>query len=322
MAFAPLVLAVIIGFAAGLIRRGRLRSILGVRIVSLPLLALAIGIGFATDQFDLPQPGWWAFAGLVAALIFTIRNLMIVGMAVIGVGIIANLVPIVLNGATPVRAEALVEAGMVETGDLDRVVVSGARAIADEDTRLGWLGDTIPIAVADQVVSFGDLIMLIGVANTIANLMLRRRRRHLPSSALASLEAFGWHETEEKLGSVVDIRTELRPLTPPMRAASFGLCEHHRQPRPGLGTTTAATQTLRSSTPQTRSARHHRSFGHEALRRPRSPTGGDPTRCRANRRSAATPAPANSCPGRTSARPDAHREDRTDHRRHPGQRVT
>lgn len=214
MAFAPLVLAVIIGFAAGLIRRGRLRSILGVRIVSLPLLALAIGIGFATDQFDLPQPGWWAFAGLVAALIFTIRNLMIVGMAVIGVGIIVNLVPIVLNGATPVRAEALVEAGMVETGDLDRVVVSGARAIADEDTRLGWLGDTIPIAVADQVVSFGDLIMLIGVANTIANLMLRRRRRHLPSSALASLEAFGWHETEEKLGSVVDIRTELRPLYP------------------------------------------------------------------------------------------------------------
>ena len=214
MAFAPLVLAVIIGFAAGLIRRGRLRSILGVRIVSLPLLALAIGIGFATDQFDLPQPGWWAFAGLVAGLIFTIRNLMIVGMAVIGVGIVANLVPIVLNGETPVRAEALVEAGMVETGDLDRVVVSGARAIADEETRLGWLGDTIPIAVADQVVSFGDLIMLIGVANTIANLMLRRRRRHLPSSALASLEAFGWHETEEKLGSVVDIRTELRPLYP------------------------------------------------------------------------------------------------------------
>lgn len=214
MAFAPLVLAVIIGFAAGLIRRGRLRSILGVRIVSLPLLALAIGIGFATDQFDLPQPGWWAFAGLVAALIFTIRNLMIVGMAVIGVGIVANLVPIVLNGATPVRAEALVEAGMVETGDLDRVVVSGARAIADEETRLGWLGDTIPIAVADQVVSFGDLIMLIGVSNTIASLMLRRRRRHLPSSALASLEAFGWHETEEKLGSVVDIRTELRPLYP------------------------------------------------------------------------------------------------------------
>ena len=214
MTFAPLVLAVIIGFAAGLIRRGRLRSILGVRIASLPLLALAVGIGFATDQFDLPQPGWWAFAGLVAALIFTIRNLMIVGMAVIGVGIIVNLVPIVLNGATPVRAEALVEAGLVETGDLDRVVVSGARAIADEDTRLGWLGDTIPIAVADQVVSFGDLIMLIGVANTIANLMLRRRRRHLPSSALASLEAFGWHETEEKLGSVVDIRTELRPLYP------------------------------------------------------------------------------------------------------------
>lgn len=215
MAFAPLVLAIIIGFVVGIARRGRLRAIAGARVVSLPLFVIAVAIGVAVDQLDLPRPGWWALAGLVVAFAFTVRNLMIVGMAVIGVGIIANLVPIAVNGATPVRGDALIEAGMVDADEIERVVLSGPREVADDDTRLGWLGDTIPVAAADQVVSFGDLIILVGVADVIANLMLlRRRRRRLPSSALASLEAFGWHETEEELGSIIDLRTDMRPLYP------------------------------------------------------------------------------------------------------------
>ncbi len=214
MAFAPLVLAIIIGFAVGIARRGRLRAIAGARVASLPLLFLAVAIGVAVDRVDLPGSGWWALAGLVAALAFTVRNLLIVGMAVIGVGIVVNLVPIAVNGTMPVRGDALVEAGMIEAGEIDRVVLSGPRELADDDTRLAWLGDTIPVAIADQVVSFGDLIILVGVADVIANLMLRRRRRRLPASALASLEAFGWHETEEELGSLIDLRTDLRPLYP------------------------------------------------------------------------------------------------------------
>lgn len=214
MAFAPLVLAIIIGLVVGAARNGHLRAVAGARIVSLPLFVIAVVISVTVDRFDLPGPGWWALAGLVAALAFVVRNLMLVGMAVIGVGVIANLVPIALNGATPVRADALVEAGMIQADEIDRVVLSGPREIADDDTVLGWLGDTIPLAFADQVVSFGDLIILVGVADLIANLMVRRRRRRLPKSALASLEAFGWHETEEELGSLIDLRTELRPLYP------------------------------------------------------------------------------------------------------------
>lgn len=214
MAFAPVVLAIIIGSLVGFARRGRLTALAGVRIASLPLFVVAVVCGIAVDQVDLPRPGLIAIVGLVAALAFTLRNLRFVGMAVVSVGVIANLVPVALNGATPVRADALVEAGMVDAEDLDRVVLSGPRELADAGTRLEVLGDTIPVAIADQVVSFGDLIILIGIADVLANLMVRRRRRRVPKSALASLEAFGWHETEEELGSIIDLRTDMRPLYP------------------------------------------------------------------------------------------------------------
>ena len=59
------------------------------------------------------------------ALAFAFRNIRLAGMAVVSVGIIANLVPLVLNGATPVRPEALVEAGMIDAADLEHVTLSG-----------------------------------------------------------------------------------------------------------------------------------------------------------------------------------------------------
>ncbi|MEO0491844.1 MAG: DUF5317 family protein [Actinomycetota bacterium] len=214
MAFAPLVLAIVIGTVVGFSRRGRLSNLAGVHVASVPLF-VAVGGGIAVDRFDLPAPGWIALATLIAALVFTLRNLRLVGMAVVSIGIIANLVPIALNGATPVRPDALVEAGMIDAADVDRVMLTGPRELTDADTLLSFLGDTIPLAVAGQVVSFGDLIILVGLADVLANLMTRRRRRRpVPPSALASLEAFGWHETEEALGSVIDLRTEMRPLYP------------------------------------------------------------------------------------------------------------
>ena len=72
MAFAPLVLAIIIGLIVGLARKGRLRAVAGTRIASLPLFFVAVAIGVAVDRFDLPEPGWWALAGLIAALAFVV----------------------------------------------------------------------------------------------------------------------------------------------------------------------------------------------------------------------------------------------------------
>ena len=148
------------------------------------------------------------------ALAFAFRNIRLAGMAVVSVGIIANLAPLVLNGATPVRPEALVEAGMVDAADLEQVTLPGPYELSDADTSLASLGDTIPLSFSKQVVSFGDLIILVGIANVLANLPARRRRPALPLSALASLEAFGWYESEEASGSIVELRAEMRSLYP------------------------------------------------------------------------------------------------------------
>jgi len=214
VAFAPLVLAITIGLGIGFARRGRLSAVGGLNIASAPLLGIAVVMGLAVDQLPLPAPSVWAAVALSAALAFAVRNLMVVGMAVVGIGITANLIPIIVNGATPVRADALVEAGMIAASEVDRVTVSGPRLLATSDTAFAWLGDTLPLGLADQVISFGDLIILVGLIDVIANAMMRRERGSLSLSARASLEAFGWHEAEIAEGNVIELRNDLRPVYP------------------------------------------------------------------------------------------------------------
>lgn len=214
MAFAPLVLAIVIGAIVGVCRGGHVAALSGVRFASLSLVVMAVISSVAVEHLDLPAPGWIALGSLVMALAFAFRNMRLAGMAVVSVGIIANLVPLVLNGATPVRPEALVEAGMVAAADLEHVTLSGPYELSDADTSLASLGDTIPLSFAKQVVSFGDIVILVGIADVLANLLARRRRPAVPLSALASLEAFGWHEAEEASGSIVELRAEMRSLYP------------------------------------------------------------------------------------------------------------
>ncbi len=214
MAFAPLVLAIVVGTIVGVSRGGRVAALSGVRFASIPLVVIAVIGSVAIEHLDLPAPGWIALGYLVMALVFAFRNIRLAGMAVVSLGIIANLVPIVLNGATPVRPEALIEAGMVDAADIERVTLSGPYELSDADTSLALLGDTIPLPFANQVVSFGDLIILLGIADVLANLLARRRRPTVSLSALASLEAFGWHEAEEASGSAVELRAELRSIYP------------------------------------------------------------------------------------------------------------
>jgi hypothetical protein len=205
VAVAPIALALVIGLAAGLVRRGRFSALARTRLRAVPLLLAALVCGLIVDGIDVPRPGIWAVVGLVAGLAFAARNLHLVGMAVVGVGLALNLLPVAVNGAMPVRADALVEAGMVDEADLDRVSLEGAREIAGPDTRLDSLGDIVPIAFTGQVLSFGDLIMLVGLADVVANLMLQRRSRRLPTGAVKSLASLGWNESTPADGGLIDL---------------------------------------------------------------------------------------------------------------------
>jgi len=212
--FAPLILTIAVAVAIGTARGGRLTSIADTRLHSLPLLVAALIVGFGVDRVELPASDMLAIGGLVAGLVFTLRNLHLAGMPIVGLGLLANLAPLIVNGVTPVRSAALVEAGMVAEADLDRVILTGPRELTTTDASLTWLGDTIPIAMFDQVLSLGDLLVLVGLVSIVGDAMVQRRRRFLPANCLASLEAFGWYETDEREGSVIELRTDLRPLYP------------------------------------------------------------------------------------------------------------
>lgn len=194
MTLAPILLAVGAGLAFGFLRRGRLASIARTRIRHPEFLAVAIGASLFVDYTDAGPSATIALLGLIGGMAFAIVNLHLAGMTVIAVGILLNLLPIALNGSMPVRPEALVEAEMVTLDELPRVTLSGARDLSDESTRLSFLGDTFPVRWTNQVVSIGDLVMMVGLADVVANLMIQRRRRRLHPSALPVLEALGWHE--------------------------------------------------------------------------------------------------------------------------------
>ena len=224
MIVAPIAIAILIGLVAGALRRGRLISLTKARLRLPGLLGVAVLCALGADVLDLPIPSVLAFVGLLAGIAFAGRNLLIPGMAVIGIGLAANLVPVALNGAMPVRADALVDAGIVAEADLDRVELRGARELADSDTMLEVLGDVIPLPLFDQVLSFGDLIVLVGLADVIANLMRARRPPRLPQGAAATLIALGWDvppsddifiDLRESIDAArVDAQLDLRILPP------------------------------------------------------------------------------------------------------------
>lgn len=70
-----------------------------------------------------------------------------------------------------------------------RSLESGSRHLRDSGDTLWWLGDVIPLREFKLVLSFGDLILLLGLAVVAANLTLRKARapRVLSTNANAGL---------------------------------------------------------------------------------------------------------------------------------------
>lgn len=173
-----LILAVIIGLVAGVIRRGDFPTILNTQIYHPEFLVSSAICAFFVSVTDIDSDGVIAFVALVGAFAFTIMNLHLVGMVILSIGLALNLFVFILNFETPVRPNALVEAEIVTAAELERgVTISGHVELADDDSVLDFLGDTFPIRWSEQVVSIGDLIFLVGLANVTGNLMLGNQRR-------------------------------------------------------------------------------------------------------------------------------------------------
>jgi hypothetical protein len=153
------------------------------------LVAGVVGQVVAARLHDQPAASLMLLS-LVLLAWFAISNLHLTGMGVVAIGLCANIVPIVLNQGMPVRPKALVHADVVAADEVTNVDLSGGRHLEGPDDRMVALADIIPVPAAQQVVSFGDLIIFVATIDVIVHLVRRQRRapahargRHGPPSS-------------------------------------------------------------------------------------------------------------------------------------------
>ena len=179
---------VLLGFALG----GRLHW-LGERSFRWWLL-LPVGLVLQIlVEFDgVPAPFAVLLASYACLLLFVAANVRLTGMGVILVGIGLNALVIALNHGMPVRANAVRAAQVVDIGE-PVIIDSVKHRLEEPDDRLVVLGDIIAVAPIQQVLSFGDLILSVGLVDLMVHLMrpdrrqLRGRRRWVPASAVPAV---------------------------------------------------------------------------------------------------------------------------------------
>ncbi len=172
--------AVGIGLIIGFLTRGSLAGFSQARFRWLPVLVLAVFIqvliftpllgetAFVLDYGHLIYMG----TILMTLAVFT-RNLHIPGLVVILIGALLNGVVIFANGGfMPTSAELLEEAGRL--GHVEDRPTHTNSVIADDDTRLAFLGDIFALPESmpmSNVYSIGDIFIAVGAGATTARTM-------------------------------------------------------------------------------------------------------------------------------------------------------
>ncbi|GAA1403688.1 DUF5317 family protein [Catellatospora coxensis] len=171
---APPALGVLVGYLCG----GRLAGLRGIRLSALWLLWLAAAVQAA--QYYVTPLRHPALLILVFGLVLCWlavnlaawpRALRLAGIAITA-GALANGLAIAANGRMPYEPAA------AEAVGLRPGLTTPKNAPAHDATRLAFLGDTIPVALLNKVVSPGDV--LIGAGTVALTALAMRRRRDRP----------------------------------------------------------------------------------------------------------------------------------------------
>jgi Family of unknown function (DUF5317) len=178
MSFLFVTLAVAVGLA--LVTGGRLRNIAATELRYPGILAVAVGIQLALEVVHPTRgtAGHLASALLVVSyvflLLFCAANFRLRGLAVVAVGIALNGAVISLDRGMPIRAPR----AAVET-----TVKHHAERPSD---KLEPLGDIILVPALRQSLSFGDLIMMVGLVDVLFHCSRNPATRRRVAAAAAS----------------------------------------------------------------------------------------------------------------------------------------
>jgi len=179
------VAAVLIGWARG----GRLNNLSHVRLRAswlvvagfLAQLVLVWLTGRAGEEGVRGLP--LLVVSQLALLGFFWVNRLLPGMPTIFAGFALNAAVILANGAMPVSRSAL-----AAVAGTSLPIAEGKHRLLEAGDPLPWLADVIPLPLLRTVVSAGDIVLAVGIAILVTNLMTWRpappgRRSRVISSA-------------------------------------------------------------------------------------------------------------------------------------------
>lgn len=175
-----LAIAVVLALIIPAVTGGSYARLLDVKWHFGPLLFLGLGIQIFLDFYDLPVKYWhnWGFGLLVASyvlvLAFAARNLVIRGMGVVLIGIACNALVIVANQGMPVK----IPAAWTTEANNEWVEPTVKHHPQQPDDRLRFLSDIIVLNEPfNTVISFGDLILAVGLCDVAYNASRKPKRR-------------------------------------------------------------------------------------------------------------------------------------------------
>jgi hypothetical protein len=181
--------ATVAGLIVGVRRGGSLSNLAHVDLAWWRLFFLAMGligladvapdISLGVGFIDIGAVGL-VVIGLGLLIVLAVRNLHLVGVPIIVFGLALNLLATIVNDGFPVDGGALMAARVETARTLDEPGLTGARHLRTDDDRLWWLGDAIPVRELEHVMSFGDLVIIAGLACTVEHLSRRKKAHHAP----------------------------------------------------------------------------------------------------------------------------------------------
>lgn len=186
-------LALVLGVVAALASGGRPSNIGRRPLRGLSVLLVAVFLQAVPGLVDVGDTAGLAcvLASYALLLAFALANVRLVGMPVVVLGLLLNIAVIGANGGMPVRGEAILTVDRELTpAQLTGLDFGAKRHLEQPDDRLTFLGDVVPLQPFGQVVSFGDLILAVGLADVAFRLLrptgrLSRRPRRTVADVLA-----------------------------------------------------------------------------------------------------------------------------------------
>jgi hypothetical protein len=175
-------IAVVVALVIPLLTRGSYGRLFGVRWRFGVVLFAGLAIQIALEYVTIPRDHWHdvGFGLLVASYVFILafaaRNLVVRGMGIVFIGIACNALVITMNQGMPVKIPA-------DWRDKSWTQATVKHHPQQPDDKLPFLSDIIVLkSPFDSVLSFGDLILAVGLCDVAYNASRKPRLRRSRTS--------------------------------------------------------------------------------------------------------------------------------------------